>query len=67
MIAALFALTSLASIPQATRMPPRVTATASVRIIAAARIHFDRANPRLVRAAVHVDGARRPAYLVEFE
>ena len=67
MITALFALAYLASSPQASRMPPRIAATASVRIVSAVRIHFDRADPRLVRAAVHIDNVRRPAYLVEFE
>ncbi|MEO7814932.1 MAG: hypothetical protein ABIR87_05755 [Sphingomicrobium sp.] len=67
MITTLLALVSIASVPQATRMPPRASATASVRIVSAARIHFDRADPHFTRAAVRVDGARRPAYLVEFE
>ena len=67
-MAALFiALATLAASPQPTRMPAEAPAMASVRIVSAARVHLGPAEQRLIRAAVHIDGARRPAMLVEFQ
>ncbi len=56
----------------ATLMPARAQATASIRIITAARVHLgpsrNSGEQQLVRAAVRIeDGSRRPALLVEFQ
>ena len=64
---ALFALAALVAASQPARMPPRAEATVSVRILAAARIHLGATERRMIPAAVHIDGERRPAMLVEFE
>ena len=62
---ALAALAQAASRPVATRMP----ATATVRILAGARVHLGPSSrPLMVKAAVRTeDGQRRPALLIEFE
>ena len=66
---ALVAFAAIAAAPPASLMPVRASATASVRIVAAARVHLGPANgQRLVKAAIRVeDGSRRPALLIEFQ
>ena len=64
---ALFVLAALVATSQPTRMPPRAEATVSVRVMVAARIHLGAAERRMIPAAVHIEGERRPAMLVEFQ
>ena len=66
---ALLVSAAITAAPQVSLMPARASATASVRIVAATRVHLGPGEgQRLVRAAIRVeDGSRRPALLVEFQ
>lgn len=67
MVPALIALASLITIPHPSWMPAQAEAKATARIVTAARIHLGPTDPRMINASVHIDGARRPALLVEFQ
>ena len=69
MALALLAFAAIAAAPQASLMPARASATASVRIVSGTRVHLGpAAGQRLIKAAVRIeDGSRRPALLVEFQ
>jgi len=69
MMLALIAAASIAS--SGSMLPARASATASVRIVAGARVHLGPSaagEARLVKANVRIeDGQRRPAQLIEFQ
>lgn len=67
MISALIALVFLITIPHRSWVPAQAEARVSARIVTAARIHLGPTDPHMVKASVHIDGARRPAMLVEFQ
>jgi hypothetical protein len=69
MVLTLIAAASIASAPS--MLPVRASATATVRIIAGAKVHLGpsaASESRLVKASVRTeDGQRRPAQLIEFQ
>ena len=66
---AILALAVVAATPNSSLMPARASATASVRIVSAGRVHLGPlSGQRLVKAAIRIeDGSRRPALLIEFQ